>query len=211
MELFLLSVLTVAVAEIGDRSMFLAALFGLRCHRLWPVFWGMTAGLFANQLVSAVAGVWLFSVIDTEWHLWLVAIAFLAMAVWVLIPEDDGDGVPENPCARSLFFTAATTFFLFEMADKTQLAVVALAGASGSLVPVVLGATLGILLITVPGLLLGRRFAERMPVHTLRWFAAALFLLIGLWSLLEALGWMPDLGLPDFSGALLEAAGRSAE
>ncbi|PYG01464.1 putative membrane protein [Thioalkalivibrio sp. ALE21] len=137
MELFLLSVLTMAVAEIGDRSMFLAALFGLRCHRLWPVFWGMTAGLFANQLVSAVA--------------------------------------------------------------------------SGSLVPVVLGATLGILLITVPGLLLGRRFAERMPVHTLRWFAAALFLLIGLWSLLEALGWMPDLGLPDFSGALLEAAGRSAE
>ena len=86
MELFLLSIVAVAVAEIGDRSMFLAALFGMRCRSAWVVFWGMAAGLFLNQLVSALAGIWLFAVIATNWHLWLVGTAFLVMAVWVLIP-----------------------------------------------------------------------------------------------------------------------------
>ncbi|AHE97767.1 TMEM165/GDT1 family protein [Thioalkalivibrio paradoxus] len=204
MELFLLSILAVAVAEIGDRSMFLAALFGMRCRSAWAVFWGMAAGLFLNQLLSAVAGIWLFAVIATDWHFWVVGAAFLAMAVWVLIPEDEE--VEKDTRARSAFFAAAIAFFLFEMFDKTQLAVITLAGASGALLPVVLGATVGILLITTPALILGKRFAASIPAAPMRYVASGLFLLIGLWTWAEAGGWMPDLGLPDLSGMLLGAA-----
>lgn len=203
-ELFLLSILAVAVAEIGDRSMFLAALFGMRCRSAWAVFWGMAAGLFLNQLLSAVAGIWLFAVIATDWHFWVVGAAFLAMAVWVLIPEDEE--VEKDTRARSAFFAAAIAFFLFEMFDKTQLAVITLAGASGALLPVVLGATVGILLITTPALILGKRFAASIPAAPMRYVASGLFLLIGLWTWAEAGGWMPDLGLPDLSGMLLGAA-----
>ena len=203
-ELFLLSILAVAVAEIGDRSMFLAALFGIRCRSVWAVFWGMAAGLFLNQLLSALAGIWLFAVIATDWHLWVVGTAFLAMAVWVLIPEDEE--LEKDTRARSAFFAAAIAFFLFEMFDKTQLAVITLAGASGALLPVVLGATVGILLITTPALILGKRFAASIPTTPMRYVASGLFLLIGLWTWAEAGGWMPDLGLPDLSGMLLRAA-----
>jgi len=203
MELFLLSILAVAIAEIGDRSMFLAALFGMRCRSAWAVFWGMAAGLFLNQLLSAVAGIWLFAVIATDWHLWVVGAAFLVMAVWVLIPEDEE--FEKDTRARSAFLAAAVAFFVFEMLDKTQLAVIALAGASGALLPVVLGATVGILLITTPALILGKRFATSIPAAPLRFLASGLFLLIGLWTWAEAGGWMPDLGLPDVSGMLLRA------
>ena len=203
MELFLLSILAVAIAEIGDRSMFLAALFGMRCRSAWAVFWGMAAGLFLNQLLSAVAGIWLFAVIATDWHLWVVGAAFLVMAVWVLIPEDEE--FEKDTRARSAFLAAAVAFFVFEMLDKTQLAVIALAGASGALLPVVLGATVGILLITTPALILGKRFATSIPAAPLRFVASGLFLLIGLWTWAEAGGWMPDLGLPDVSGMLLRA------
>ncbi|MCC5860217.1 MAG: TMEM165/GDT1 family protein, partial [Ectothiorhodospiraceae bacterium] len=130
MELFLLSILAVAVAELGDRSMFLAALFGMWCRSAWTVFWGMTTGLFLNQLLSAVAGIWLFAVISTDWHLWVVGTAFLVMAVWVLIPEDEE--LEKDTRARSAFLAAAVAFFVFEMLDKTQLAVITLAGASGA-------------------------------------------------------------------------------
>ncbi|WP_018872419.1 TMEM165/GDT1 family protein [Thioalkalivibrio sp. ALJ16] len=204
MELFLLSIVAVAIAEIGDRSMFLAALFGMRCRSAWAVFWGMATGLFLNQLLSAVAGIWLFAVIATDWHLWVVGAAFLAMAIWVLIPEDDEE-FDKDTRARSAFFAAAIAFFVFEMLDKTQLAVVTLAGASGALLPVVLGATVGILLITTPALILGKRFADSIPAAPLRFVASGLFLLVGLWTWAEAGGWMPDLGLPDFSGMLQRA------
>ncbi|RFA26813.1 hypothetical protein CAI21_16150 [Alkalilimnicola ehrlichii] len=195
MELFFLSTLAVGIAEIGDRSLFLALLFGMRYRRPWPVFWGMSLGLFVNQALSALVGVWLFSVIAAGWHAWIVGLVFLVMAVWVLIPEDDA--IAEKHSAHSLFLTAAVAFFVLEMADKTQLAVVSLAGGSGSVVPVVLGATLGILLVTTPALLFGHRFADSLPLRGIRWAAAALFALLGGWTLLEAAGWLPTSGVFD--------------
>ncbi len=183
MDLFFLSYTTVAIAEIGDRSLLVAMLLGARYQRFVPVFLGMAAGLFANQLLSAFVGVWLFSVLPAHWHGPLVAIAFIAMAVWVLIPEGDDHGTGGRS-AHSIFLATAIAFFVLEMADKTQLAVVVLAGSSGSLVAVVLGATLGILTVTTPALFLGQRFARRLPLRALRIAAAVLFVAIGAWILL---------------------------
>lgn len=193
-ELFLLTVMTIAIAEIGDRSMFVAVLFGIRYTRLWPVFIGMTTGLFVNQVISAVFGVWLFSLVPAHWHTLLIGLAFIAMAVWVLIPESEGDET-ERLSARGIFMAAAITFFVLEMADKTQLAVVTLAGASGSIIIVVFGATIGILLVTTPALLIGYRFARVLPLKAIRIIAASMFFLLGIWMLLDAAGWMPETGL----------------
>lgn len=194
MELFLLTIMTVGIAEIGDRSMFVAVLFGIRYPRLWPVFLGMTTGLFVNQVLSALFGVWLFSLIPAQWHTLLIGLAFIAMAVWVLIPEAEGDEA-QAMSNRGIFIAAAITFFVLEMADKTQLAVVTLAGASGSVVVVVLGATVGILMITTPALLIGYRFARVLPLKTIRGIASSMFLLLGIWMLLDAAGWLPDTAL----------------
>ncbi len=190
----MLTVMTVGIAEIGDRTMFVAVLFGIRYPRLWPVLLGMTTGLFINQAVSAVFGVWLFSLIPAQWHTLLIGLAFIAMAVWVLIPESEGDET-DAMSARGMFMAAAVTFFVLEMADKTQLAVVTLAGASGSIIIVILGATLGILLVTTPALLIGYRFARVLPLRTIRIIASSMFLLLGVWMLLDAAGWLPETGV----------------
>ncbi len=206
MDLFYLTVLTVAIAELGDRSLFLAILLGVRYRRPWPVFLGMVAGLFSNQLISAFAGVWLFLVLPTDWHGLLVGAVFLVMAAWVLFPEDESKA--ERLTARSIFLTSAAAFFILEMADKTQLAVVTLAGASGTVWPVVFGATVGILLVTTPALLLGWRFAAALPMRTLRLVAAALFALLGVWLILDGLDRLPDIGLPS-PGRLLDGLGEA--
>jgi Ca2+/H+ antiporter, TMEM165/GDT1 family len=195
MDLLLLTVLTVGIAEIGDRSMLVAVLLGIRYQHLWPVFWGMVAGLLANQVLSALLGVWLFSVIPPSWHGTMIGVAFLVMAVWMLIPETAADS--KQPSARRVFVACAIMFFVLEMADKTQLAVVTLAGASGSPLVVVPGAMIGILLVTTPALVLGHRFAKVLPMHDLRILGSVLFLALGAWIVLDAAGWLPHAGAID--------------
>ncbi|MCH8553246.1 MAG: TMEM165/GDT1 family protein [Natronospirillum sp.] len=190
MDAFLVSTLAISIAEIGDRSLLLALLLGIRYRRPWPVFWGMVLGLFANQLLSALVGLWLFSLLPPLWQPWLIAAVFLLMAVWLLFEEDDE--VPPVQPGLHLLLGSALAFFLLEMADKTQVTVIALMGAYGQLVPVVLGATLGILLVTTPALWLGNKFADRIPSKTVHRLASLLFLLLALWIVADALGWLPN-------------------
>lgn len=200
MEAFFVSTLVVSIAELGDRSLFLALLFGVRFQRPYPVLAGMALGLFVNQLLSAIAGKWLFSVLAASWLPWIVGGAFFAMAVWVLIPEDED--VTEHPTRGGLVLTAAVAFFLLEMADKTQLAVITLAGGFQTIAPVVVGATLGILLVTTPALWLGGAFARRLPLKAIRITACGLFALLGGWMILDAAGWLPEVALLSPSGML---------
>ena len=187
MDAFFLSILTVGIAEIGDRSLFLALLLGLRYQRPWPIFAGMAVGLFANQAISAFVGMWLFQFLQADWHAWVVGIAFIVMAIWMLVPEGD-DELKTDISKRQLFLAAAIGFFVLEMADKTQLVVVTLAGSYQTFWPVVLGATIGILAVTTPALWLGYKFANKIPLHTMKWVACGLFLVLGLWVLLGAAG-----------------------
>lgn len=187
MEAFLLSIVTVGIAEVGDRSLFLALIFGLRYQRPWPTLVGMAAGLFANQAISALIGMWIFQWLNPAWHAWIIAVAFLVMAILMLIPTQDEDMVPPTS-SKQLIWAAAISFFFLEIADKSQLMVVTLAGSYQVFWPVVLGATLGVLATTAPALWLGSKFAHKIPLNTLKWCAFGLFLVLAIWTALGALG-----------------------
>lgn len=81
------------------------------------------------------------------------------------------------------FVTTLIAFFLAEMGDKTQLATVALAARYDALTAVVLGTTLGMMLANAPAVWMGKVLADRINMTMMRWFAAASFLLLGIWSL----------------------------
>ena len=69
------------------------------------------------------------------------------------------------------------------MGDKTQLATVALAARYDELTAVVLGTTLGMMVANAPAVWVGEALAGRINMRKTRWVAAALFLLMGVWSL----------------------------
>lgn len=101
--------------------------------------------------------------------------------MWALKP----DTLEENPSLVSAgaFVTTVIAFFLAEMGDKTQLATVALAARYDALTAVVLGTTLGMILANAPAVWAGKALAGRINMEKTRWLAAALFLLMGVWSL----------------------------
>ena len=77
-------------------------------------------------------------------------------------------------------------FFLAEMGDKTQLATVALGARFDSALMVTTGTTLGMLVSDGLAVFGGARLTRLVPMHRVRWFAAALFLFFGLVAVMGA-------------------------
>ena len=174
------STLAVAIAEIGDKTQLLALLLAARFRRPWPIIAGIFVATVLNHALAGWIGAWVASHLSPEVLRWLVAGSFLAIGLWTLIPDridDDGERLP----ARSAFIATTIAFFLAEIGDKTQIATVVLAAKSPLLWPVVLGTTLGMLLANVPVVLLGSRFAAKLPLKAARMAAAALFIALALW------------------------------
>jgi len=174
----------VALAEMGDKTQLLSFLLAARLRRPWPIIAGITVATLANHALAGSVGVWIADRVDPGLLRWGVAIAFIAFGVWTLRPDRLDTDV--RAMRGGIFVTTIVAFFLAEMGDKTQLATVALgARFPGELPAVVLGTTTGMLAANVPAVLVGETLAERVPMRALRTVAAALFVLMGVLTLLS--------------------------
>ena len=85
---------------------------------------------------------------------------------------------------------SAVVVALAEIGDKTQIATVALAARFHSIVQVAIGTTIGMMVADVPAVFLGEAATKIVPVRYVRWGAAAIFALLGVWVLAETFGWI---------------------
>lgn len=185
MEAFFLSLATVSLAELGDRTQLLALLLAVKFRRPWPILAGLAVASVGIHGISAAVGVGLGQLLDDQLLGWIVGVLFIGMGIWVLVPEGSHAGDRPRESGHGAFWTAAVTFFLMEIGDKTQLASMALAARFDTLIPVVLGATGAMLLVNLPVIWLGHRFADRIPMRLVRSLAALVFIAIGGWILAD--------------------------
>jgi Ca2+/H+ antiporter, TMEM165/GDT1 family len=181
MHAFLVSAILVALAEMGDKTQLLSLVLAARFRRPWPIVLGVLAATVANHALAAGIGAWLTQVLGPQTIRYSVAASFLGMAAWALVPDKPGTATPK--AGLGVFAATCMAFFLAEMGDKTQLATVALAARYATVVPVVIGTTLGMLAANVPVIFAGERIAARLPLVLLRRMAAALFALLGILAL----------------------------
>src|ERR1700720_4544717 len=87
MHAFLVSTGIVAVSEIGDKTQLLALLLAARFRRPVPIILGILAATTLNHALAALLGAWVATVVPAEVLRWGLALCFLAMAVWALIPD----------------------------------------------------------------------------------------------------------------------------
>lgn len=184
---FLLSTAIVALAEMGDKTQLLALLLAARFRKPVPILVAILLATLINHGLSAVLGQWVTTVIGPEVLLWIVSIGFIAMAVWMLIPDEPGD---ENASINKwqkfgVFGATFILFFLAEIGDKTQIATVALAARFDSVFWVMLGTTLGMMLANAPAVFLGDKLANRLPISLIHKIGAAIFLVIGVATLAQ--------------------------
>jgi Ca2+/H+ antiporter, TMEM165/GDT1 family len=182
LEAFLVSAGVVALAEIGDKTQLLALLLATRFRKPVPIVLGILVATLANHAGASAVGSWLVNLIGAGAMRWILGISFLAMAVWALIPDSPPEENSAGP-RYGVFLTTVVAFFLVEMGDKTQIATVALAAQFHSLVWVVLGTTLGMMLANVPVVFAGDTLIKRVPLRTVRIFAALTFVALGGYAL----------------------------
>lgn len=183
MEPFLLSLSATGLAEFGDRTQFLALLLTVRFRKPWAVFGGLVVAAFAIHALSVAVGVALGGILDGKVLGWIVGSLFIVLGLWSLLPESPHTDDRPRETGRGAFLSAAALIFLMEIGDKTQITSMALAARFEALVPVLLGAALGMILVNAPVIWLGDRVAHRIRVDRIRQLAALLFLAIGGWVL----------------------------
>jgi Ca2+/H+ antiporter, TMEM165/GDT1 family len=182
---FLVSTGVVALAEMGDKTQLLAFLLASRFRKPLPIVLGILVATLANHALAGLAGSYVTSLVGPAALRWILGVSFVAMAAWTLIP--DKLNLQATRTARAgAFATTLLAFFLMETGDKTQIATVALAAQYQSLPSIVAGTTLGMMLANVPAVVVGDRFAHRLPIGYLRVAAAAIFALLGIATLFGA-------------------------
>ena len=146
MDAFLISTGIVALAEMGDKTQLLSLVLAARFRKPWPIVLGILVATLANHALAGAVGSWVTTLLGPTALRWVLGLSFIAMAVWMLIPDklDDDEG---NEAPRmGVFMTTVVAFFLAEMGDKTQIATVMLAAQYQAWAWVVAGTTLGMML-----------------------------------------------------------------
>ena len=193
MNILLSSTALVALAEMGDKTQLLAILLATRFRKPIPIIAGILVATLLNHFLAALVGHGVAGLLESPAFRIAVALGFVAMGVWTLIPDKIDEDEMKVPGSTGVFLATALAFFMVEMGDKTQVATVALGAQFGhTLADVVLvtaGTTLGMMIANVPAVLLGDALVRRIPLHLMRMAAAALFIALGLWMLGGALGW----------------------
>ena len=188
LEALLTSTAVVALAEIGDKTQLLAIVLATRFKRPWPIVAGIFVATIANHFLAALVGEQAAAFLDGQWFRYLVAASFILMAGWTLIPDKFDEDEEAKPSRFGPFLATAIAFFLVEMGDKTQIATIALGARFQSVVPVMMGTTIGMMLANVPAVFLGNALIKKVPLNVVRTVAALLFLVIGLWLLAQTAG-----------------------
>ena len=184
---FLLSTGIVALAEMGDKTQLLALLLAARFRKPVPILIAILLATIINHGVSAALGQWVTTVVPEIVLLWVLALGFIAMAAWMLIPDELGDETDSiNKWQKyGVFGATFVLFFLAEIGDKTQIATVALAARFDSLFWVMAGTTLGMMIANAPAVFAGNKLADKLPISLIHKIGAAVFLLIGVSALAQ--------------------------
>ena len=113
MEAFLVSLTTIAVAEIGDRTQLLSLVLVARYRKPLPIIAGILCATLANHGAAGFIGLWFGSLLKPKMLEILVAVSMIAMALWTLKPDKLDEGAASSSTAGAFFATLTSFFFFF--------------------------------------------------------------------------------------------------
>jgi putative Ca2+/H+ antiporter (TMEM165/GDT1 family) len=185
MSAFWISLFFVFAAEMGDKTQLVALAFATR-FKTSVVLAGVFIATILVHLVSVCIGEAASIAIPVFWIKVTAGLAFVFFGLWTL----RGDSLDEDEESSSPMFgpllTVATTFFIAELGDKTMLMTITIASQQNSFVGVWLGSTVGMVIADGLAIIVGKVMGKNLPENVIKYGAAAIFILSGIYTLYEA-------------------------
>jgi putative Ca2+/H+ antiporter (TMEM165/GDT1 family) len=196
----------ITLAELGDKTFFMALILAMRHQRRW-VFLGSFGALALVTLLSLGVGFGLRELLPEPLLPWLAAPLFLGFGAKLLIEaqalsrdaaREEADEAEQAVDAAErcrtvsrpwpVAWEAFSLVFIAEMGDRTQFATILLAAAPTFAFPGLVAGTLaGHALVTALAVGAGRWIGQRVDERLLYRLSGGLFLLFGLAALGQAL------------------------
>jgi len=165
------------LAEWGDRTQLLACLLAARFGAPRAVLAGIALAALANSLLAAFGGHLLADYINYRAITLMLALALLFAGIGALWPQRppklEGSG------RAGAFLASMFAFAVLEFGDKTQFITATLAARADSLWVTGFAAAAGILIASIPAVLLADRLSTLTPLKAIRIGTGALFTLLG--------------------------------
>ena len=203
------SLTAITLAELGDKTFFMALILSVR-HRARWVFVGAFAALTAVTLISLALGYGLRELLPTTVVPWLAAALFLGFGLKLLIDaqgmapdaaseeaEEAEEAINAAETSRALntawavIWEAFVLVFVAELGDRTQFTTIFMATAPAqvfSFTGLLAGTLLGHALVTWLAVGAGKWIGQRVNERLLYRLSGGLFLVFGLAALQQALG-----------------------
>ncbi len=185
MSAFWQSLFFVAVAEMGDKSQLVALAFATRFKPLL-VLTGIFIATLLVHFFSVLLGRFVDTLLPQQWIALAAGLAFIGFGVWTLRGDKLDEGSEKKFSRLGPLFIIAGTFFVAELGDKTMLATVTLAAKDTSFLGVWLGSTLGMVAADAVAIGVGVVVGKRLPERPVKLAAAAIFLVTGIYTIVQA-------------------------
>ena len=169
----------IGLAEIGDKSQLVCMTLAAR-HRHWPVLLGAATAFLVLNTLAVMFGAGVAAWVPERVTAAIVALLFGAFGIHALYAQnvDQSEEVVERS-GHGIFFTTLLLILVAEFGDKTQIAVAGLAGSMAPL-PVWIGATTALIMVSALGVWAGRTVLQRLPLHWLHRVGGGIFLVFAL-------------------------------
>jgi len=178
----------ISLAEFADKTQIAAMLLASKFD--WrQVFIGGFIGFMTVNLLCLIAGVCVGSVISI---FWAKIMSSLLLILFGLLSIRSEQGLSINlTSSKSALVTSASIIASMELADKTNLAVVALSIKTPNATSILIGVSLSALLMMFTSSVIGSRISGFMKFKAIKVASSIVFIALGVYILLEAFNLLP--------------------
>jgi len=168
----------IALAELGDKTNLTVIALSAKYDRT-KVFSGVVLAFVVVTGLGVLLGEGLLKIIPENMIKIIAGIMFVVFGIWMLLSKESCEE-GENPRVINPFISTFSMISLAEMGDKTQLTAITLSAKYNSPYLVFLGAVLALALISLLGIIAGRKLCEIVPMSKIKLGAAVMFILFGI-------------------------------